>query len=655
MAVGLFGVLSVTAAPAALAAPPGAKAQVRKAEQLNAQARDSFKAGRFDEAVDLFMQVYDLVRTPTAVFNAARAREAAHKPVEAKALYELYCNIEKSPEGLADAHKRLADIEAAMNQETAKKAADEAAAKKAREDADAAQKRAEAERAEIERLRLEKEKLDRERQAAPPPKAALAGVTFLPPNGETNEESVRSTQDVLGAAMLEARSAQFGDVHPVGDYTQAEAARTLPGGCDFRCQLGIARALGSAYALSTALSSVGGQWRLRLVLWRTADTADAGHVEVAAYTLAGLAQRGRRAAGEVFNGVRKLTVATVPTPTVPAPGSLANLLIDSDPAGSIVSVDEIERGSAPLMIALAPGAHVLRVQRVGYHARGGVAQLQSGTQRVTLALAPALAADSPPAGPPAPVAAAPLPGQAAPPAALPVAVAPPATAATVPPPGKTAAPGVRSASPATPTPAATPPATPTPAATAAGKSGPPAAATPPAPPPEPSQNGVLWGGVVHAEGGLATAEDPNKKVKPDASLGGGAFMHLGYGPKDSAAWISGLLGARYFAYQGLSGKAPAATPHGMSYWLGIAFPRAAGLTGAFHYNSVAQNNGTPAFAYTTWSVRLISAKSWFYFAMGVEGLLTSERKYNIYDEFGIGPSLKIGLEMGVNIGASLSK
>ncbi len=647
MALGLCGVLGVTAAPHPLLAAPGPKAQVQKAEQLNAKARESFKAGRFDEAVDLFMQVYDLVRTPTAVFNAARAREAAHKPVEAKALYELYCNIEKSPEGLADARKRLADIEAAMNQDAVKKAADEAAAKKAKEDADAAQKRADAERAEAEKLRLEKEKQDK--QIAVPTKAALAGVTFLPPSGETNEESVRTTQEVLGAAQQEARSAQFGDVHAVGEYTQAEATRTLPGGCDFRCQLGIARSLGSAYALTTALSSVGGQWRLRLVLWRTADTTDAGHTEVVAYTLPGLAQRGRRAAGEVFNGVRKLTVAVVPTPSAPAPNSPANLLIDSDPAGSAVVVDDVERGAAPLTVALPPGAHIVRVQRAGYLARGGVAQLQSGTQRVTLALAPQLPAEAAPAGPIPQIATVQLPGQPGP-TTVPTGSVPPPTTATrppepVPPPptqpvGKTI--GLRERTPGAET---------TPAKIAAPSMGTPTA------PAEPSKSGLLWGGVMHLEGALATAEDPNKKVKPDASLGGGGFLHFGYGEKDSAAWISGLVGARYFAYQGMSApsKSGGATPHGMSYWLGVAFPRAAGLTGGFHYNRVAQNNGTPDFSYTTWSLRLISAKSWFYFAMGVEGLLTSDRKYNIYDEFGIGPNLRISLEMGVNIGAPLSK
>lgn len=640
----------------------GSKTQVQKAEQLNTQAREAFKAGRFDEAVDLFMQVYDLTRTTTAVFNAARAREAAHKPIEAKALYELYLNIEKSPDGLADARKRLADIETQTHQDAAQQAAQAAAAAAAaKADADAAQKRLEADKAEAERQRLEKE-----RQEAARAKAVLAGVTFLPPTGETNEECVRTTQEVMGAAQGEARTAQFGDIHPVGDYTQAEQARTLPGGCDFRCQMGVARGMGSAYALTTALSSAGGQWRLRLVLWRVTDTVDAGHVEVMAYTLAGLAQRGRRAAGEVFNGVRKLNVVTVPTPTAPAAGSPANLLVDSDPAGATVIVDDAEKGLAPLMVVLSPGAHVVRVQKAGFHARGGVAQVVSGTSRVTLALAPVLAPEAAPAAVVAPVAPAPVPTPVAA-AAQPAQTAAPSPTPPPPPPapqptqptqparrtGLTAAQvaadhkAAAASAAATPAPTSAPPA-PTPTATP----------TPPPPPPAaPSGSGLLWGGVLHLEGALATAEDPNRKVKPDASIGGGAFMHFGYGEKESAAWISGLVGARYFSYQGLSAgsKASAATPHGMSYWMGVAFPRAAGLTASFHYNTSAQDNRTDNFNFMTWSVRLISAKRTFYFAMGVEGLLASQRKSNIYDEFGLGPQLRIGLEMGVNIGAPLSQ
>ena len=71
-------VLLTLAAPIAHAKPPLPTA-TQRAEALDSQAKQAFHDGQFDRAADLFMQVYDVAKSPTAVFNAARAREQAKK------------------------------------------------------------------------------------------------------------------------------------------------------------------------------------------------------------------------------------------------------------------------------------------------------------------------------------------------------------------------------------------------------------------------------------------------------------------------------------------------------------------------------------------------------------------------------------------------
>jgi hypothetical protein len=122
--------LAVVPAPA-IAAPkaPTAKQLKVQANKLNDEAKAAFRAGQWDRAAELFLQVYDLAKIPTAVYNAARAREQSGKLAEAKALFELFLSIEKSPAGQDDGKKRVAAIEEQLRRLAEEKARAEAEAK----------------------------------------------------------------------------------------------------------------------------------------------------------------------------------------------------------------------------------------------------------------------------------------------------------------------------------------------------------------------------------------------------------------------------------------------------------------------------------------------------------------------------------------------
>lgn len=166
---------------------------------------------------------------------------------------------------------------------------------------------------------------------------------------------------------------------------------------------------------------------------------------------------------------------------------------------------------------------------------------------------------------------------------------------------------------------------------------------------------MQWGVVGLIEGAVAVSENADGRPSPDVAAGFGGFLHLGYADEPDEPPVATLaLGARRFQYQGLSAPSssigPAATPHGMSYWAGLVLPRLSGLTGSVHYNDVGVDNGFDDFAYASWQLRIIAAKKVFYFALGVEGALTSNRLDGHDDEFGKAPWLRVALELGVNLG-----
>lgn len=654
---GLVWVLCLCAwtVPVFVAAPQpvlaATKADLRKAEQLNAQGREAFKAGRFDEAADLFMQVYDLARMPTAVFNAARARESAGKLVEAKALFELYLRIEKNPEGVQDGAKRLADIEARLKAEADRVAE---AARKADADrkAEAERLRLEGERLRLAQQRAEAEKAEREREEKA--RRELSGVVFLPPDGLRSEASVRAVQTVLAAALEQARTAQPGPVRPVPAFLEAELGRGETGNCDFHCRLAVARQMGAAVAVATAVRFEEDQWRLRMVLWRAADATDAGQIEVASATFEGLTARGQTACGALFNGIRRLVWYPLPTaepgfsPSVSTtsadPGTAApppQVQIETRPSGAEILLDGAVVGRSPLNLLLSSGERRLEARRDGYHALGGTLPVpRTGTARLVLALTAQPAPDPEPAAPVV------RPGTPAVPAGGSAAVAP---GATPPPAGK---PPQDAGSGRTGT-AGTP--------ERRGAVATPATPVVPAQGPTDSSSEAKFGAVASLEGAIGIMEDSDGTVMPDVSGGGGGFLHLGWGPRDGLAWVSLASGVRWFSYQGLTapstGKASA--PEGLSYWTGVSAPRLAGLLASIHMNDVSPQNGASGFRYWSWQLRLVSARDFVYVAMGVEGLISSERDQDKFtsqwDEFGHGPDWRLGIEVGMHLGASLSQ
>ncbi len=642
-----------------LAARPAKVTDQQRAQGLNEQARQAFKDGRFDEAADLFLQVYDLVRTPTAVFNAARAREAAKKWPEAKALFELYARIEKSQEGQADARKHLAEIDATVQAEVERKQREEAElrtkveadAKRARDEAELAARKAQQERMELEQLkareaeRLKAQEQDKQREQErlkrqdpgrarldpqPGRSAELMGVTCLPPTGATSEDSVRALQAVLQGVQAEAQAALVVPVRPVADYIQAEMARNLPGPCDFHCQLGVSRSLGSAFALTTALRYENGQMHLRQVLWRTADATDAAQVEVVAWTLPGLQQRAKAAAGDLWNSVRRYPVRPFP---VQAGSAVINALqVESNPPGAQVFLDEADAGVTPVRVALQPGNHRIRVQKLRFHTRGGTLVLPAGAHWLQAQLPAQVTPEQNPGDP----VAAPKSTEAQP-AARPVeARAPGNSRDPLAPPA-----AVDSAPPAAAPPAAK------------------ALTSPPAPPGAApivaaEKSGLRWGVVVSAEGGAALIQDSTSKVLPDVSMGYGTFGHIGWtNVSDGPALVSLVGGVRWQKFQGISASSQvkAATPHGVSGWLGVLVP-AANLLVSAHHNWMSVDNNYRDFAYNTVQARVIQGKGWLFLALGVEVMVNSDRPRADVDEFGIGPNLRLTCELGINLGGT---
>jgi len=87
-------------APAPAASGGSTDAQ-SAAEALALQAKEKFRAKKFEEAAKLFMQAYAKDPQPPLVFNAARAYEEAGMNGEAAGLFRLYLSIAKDDAGIA--------------------------------------------------------------------------------------------------------------------------------------------------------------------------------------------------------------------------------------------------------------------------------------------------------------------------------------------------------------------------------------------------------------------------------------------------------------------------------------------------------------------------------------------------------------------------
>ncbi len=634
-ALALFAMTTLVVGPASAASPSRAQREAeQKAQVVNDQGKQAFKDGRFAEAADLFMQVYDLVKTPTAVFNAARARQMAHKLPEAKALFELYVRMEKSPAGVDAGQAKIGEIDKQIKEEAdelarqnaarAQAEADarakaEADARRAREEALALAKKAEAERLELEKMKAEKARLDAQ-GTSPQPPTVLGGVALLPPSGAGTEEAVRTVGQVLQVSLQQAQAAQQGPVRSVADYVRAEMSRPQRNTCDFPCQLATARSLGAAWAVTTTLKQEAGRVLLIQGLWRTTDGYDAGQTEVAALSLTGLLPRAKVAAGDVFNPIRVF----LPQPGPAGPPGATVITLETDPAGVQVSIDEQEQGVTPLSRTLRPGDHVLRLRKLGYHPRFGMIRWQGGTQVLRVTLPRQLPADK-------------VESATAPPAT-------PANGTVVPqamPTGTEAASGAPSTAGNAPR-------------TGEIKASKPSLTTHPASEGE-DPAGVRWGILLRAEGGAALIEDAASSIKPDLAIGLGALAHVGYAGEAGPAWVSGVVGLRWQRYLGLSAAGQAASPHGNGLELGVLIP-SANLMVTWARQWMRLDNSFPGFSYDTIQLRILQARSWFYFALGMEVLVGNDRPPLQLDEFGTGPNLRMNVEFGLNIpGTPMSK
>lgn len=640
-------VLTLLAAVPAQAKPPVASLPnaTKHAEELNAQAKQAFHDGQFDQAADLFMQVYDAAKTPNAVFNAARAREQARKLPEARALLELYLKIEKTPAGLADGQSHLLAIDAAI---AAQAQAEADSRKKAEAAAAETARQAEAARLELERQKAERAKADAERARQEALHKSSDGVAILPPTGTTGEETERVAREVQAAVLREALDAAVGKVIPATDYLRAEQSRPTVGmgaQCDFRCRLEVARSLGAAYAVTTALRQEGKELRVRLVLWQTSDAAELMAVEATGLTLAGVSARGQRVAGDLFNGIRHFPLAALPLPAGVTAPDVATVALTSEPPGALANVDEMDIGATPLTLHLALGPHRLRLSHPGFHNRAGALTPVGYPQKLAVVLPQQLPTESPP------VLVAP------PPVVPPLAVAPPPVA---PPPAVAPAP------PITPVAAVSPPVAPK-----SAEPSKPATAEKPvesteslkdegAKPSDASKggSGLVWGVVPHLEGGLAMVNDASQQTSADVNWGAGGFVHLSSAAEDEAPLVSWVVGARYQKFAGVlaPNDPPAAKPGGVAVWTGVLFPRLAGLCASLNYNHVNVHSGQPSFDYLTGQLRLMTGKGLFYYSVGADFMLKSLRPTAEYDDVQAGPLARITMEIGLNIGGTpLSK
>ncbi len=612
------------------------KADKGAAAATNEAAKQKFKDGAFDEAAELFMRVYNLVRLPSAVFNAARAREAAKKWEAARALYQLYLEIEKAPDGIADARLRLAAVDGAQKDEdrarlqlVEKQRAEQDLAKQGDETARKAKELAEAQQRAEERLKAERAKSDQTRKLQP-------GVTLLPAQGATNEESVRALQTLAQTLVAEAKAARIGDVHPASDYFRAESARAQTGTCDFHCQLGLVRHLGSQYAIATVLRQDGDQLRIRLVLWRTDEEgADAGQMEVTAWTLADVTSRAVATAGGLFNQVRAIGVE-------PTRETVDQLTIDSQPSGAMASVNEVDVGRTPVTMPISLGKHRIRLQKDGFQTRGGQILIATGGQRVMLQLPPevfAAAAKAPPIAPPSQPPNLPLNQPLQPAERTAQGVQEPPAVQHPPPPVKK---GFVSA----------PIEHPKPEQKAVRRDQqPPAAAGPGAA--SGGDQSVQTGLVLEGDASFAaipSQSDGQLRNNADVALGVGALVHLGWGEDDKAPVVSLLLGLGYFQFAGLLDTLPPfPQASGPRYTVGVALPRVGGLAFTANFHQASLKNGNSDFSFTTVGAKAIISKTGGYFAVGFQARVASDRVDDL-DSFGLGPIFQLVFEFGGNIG-----
>lgn len=137
------------------------KKDLERAEARATEGKAYFKSKLYKEAAEAFMDAYAIVKKPTLVYNAARAREESGDLRKAVALFTMYTGLAGvDQKGKTAAGKHIDRLSAKIKAQDDKAAA-EAASAKAAQDAEDARRQREQQEADKQR----RDELDRRRQA----------------------------------------------------------------------------------------------------------------------------------------------------------------------------------------------------------------------------------------------------------------------------------------------------------------------------------------------------------------------------------------------------------------------------------------------------------------------------------------------------------
>ncbi len=137
-----IALIATVAAVAPGSAQAASKKDLERAEARATEGKAYFKSKLYREAAEAFMDAYAIVKKPTLVYNAARAREESGEHRRAIALFTMYMGLPKvDAAGRKAAQGHIARLQAKVKA-AEDKAKAEAAAKKAAADKAAADKAA---------------------------------------------------------------------------------------------------------------------------------------------------------------------------------------------------------------------------------------------------------------------------------------------------------------------------------------------------------------------------------------------------------------------------------------------------------------------------------------------------------------------------------
>ncbi len=97
---------------------------------------------------------------------------------------------------------------------------------------------------------------------------------------------------------------------------------------------------------------------------------------------------------------------------------------------------------------------------------------------------------------------------------------------------------------------------------------------------------------------------------------------------------------------------PKQAPNGPALGLGLAFPRLDGVPVYVQRYIASMTGGIGDFGFTTVAVRMAVSRQTGYLALGIAGLVDSSRRdldISQTDELGYGPTVRLFLELGVNL------